>query len=816
MQPTKISDLFSSINGLQSQVKADNSVSAVVIDSRKIIYPKSTLFIAFKGAIIDGHEYIEDCLAKGVNNFIISNKDYIPLIESCNYLLVEDSLSSLQSMASYYKSMFDLITIAITGSNGKTIVKEWLSYMLIKDHRVAKSPGSFNSQIGVPLSMFEINNYHTIGVFEAGISKVDEMGRLRDIIKPQIGIFTNIGEAHSGGFMDKSRKIEEKLLLFDNVSDLIICNDHTDIKVKALDLLSSENIVIHTWGYNYGASLFHVVSADKGDTTTITLDYMGKDYTFDINVVDDGSIENLLHCFAALLVLQYKIEDCIELTREIFPIPSRLEMSLGLNECLIINDAYNHDLNSLQNALAFMQKQVGNKKSLLILSDIEESGMSSSVLSDSIKQLLQPYNHNNIWWIGSQGADIADKQFADIQGLKDHINSTSIVDTCILIKGARRYKLDQLKSMLSSQRHSTKLTIDLAALDHNLQVYARHLGPECGVIAVIKAGAYGSGSDELARLLQYRGVQYLAVAFIDEGIALRKAGVSIPIMILNPETDSYYQLQRYQLEPEIYSIDQLKALVQYLKQDSYSSPIHLKLDTGMNRLGLKPFEIDECIYLIKGNDVTVGTIFSHMSGSENASEDEYSKRQHALFLQMSDKLVSGIGYRPKLHFVNTGGIVRFPQFHHDLVRLGIGLYGIDTTKEISSMLETVHTFTANVIQTKWVSKGEKIGYNQKGEATKKTNLAIVNVGYADGLPRSSGQGHYSLRVNGHDAPIIGNVCMDLTIIDITDCDTCNVGDQVEIFGPNKPIEILSKVNNTIPYEILSRISPRVKKEWILG
>ncbi len=814
MQSIPISEIFSSMNSRGSQLNFDGDINEVTIDSRKVFTPDSAMFFALNGAIIDGHDYIKDAINKGIKTFVISNEKYIKEVANCNYILVDDGIVALQELALHYRSKFKIKTIAITGSNGKTTIKEWLTHLLVKRYKVAKSPGSYNSQIGVPLSMFQIESQHELGVFEAGISMPEEMQNLEKIIQPSFGIFTNIGEAHSGGFTDENQKIKEKLKLFENVSDLIICADHKSVldNIQQLKLTCK----IHTWGKAISSTLFRVLDIDKRQTTKIKIDCKGSSYTFEVNVTDDGSIENLLLCMASLLVMGYTIDEAIALSKEIFPLPMRLEMSLGLNDCTIINDAYNHDLTSLTNALEFLQKQVGNKKSLVILSDIEQSSMSDSAISSALGDLLKKYNIDTIWWVGHQGEKFSHKTFNNKQEILDHLNTTSIAEACILIKGARKYQLEQLKKAFSSQRHSSTLTIDLGALDHNLQTYNKFLKPGCGIIAVVKAGAYGSGSVEMARLLQYRGVEYLAVAFADEGVALRQAGISIPIMVLNPDVDSFYHLQRYNLEPEIYSPSLLKAFIQFKVQYQATIPIHLKLDTGMNRLGIKIQDLPNCLDLIKEYSLEIGTVFSHMSGSENADEDSYSIKQHNLFEQMSNVVAKSLGYMPKRHFVNTGGIVRFSDFHHDLVRLGLGLYGIDTTLEIERYLEKVHTFTARIIQIKWVNDGEKIGYNQKGIAFGKTKLAIVNVGYADGLPRGSGLGKYSLRVNNEDAPIIGNVCMDLTILDVTKIKSCQEGDQVEIFGPNKPIEELARINDTIPYEILARISSRVKKEWILG
>jgi alanine racemase len=693
-------------------------------------------------------------------------------------------------------------------------VKEWLSYFLSKEHNVVRSPGSFNSQIGVALSMFEINEYHEIGVFEAGISQPNEMQHHLNIIAPKIGIFTNIGEAHSGGFKHQTEKIREKLKLFSTSDHLIVCSDHVNIirEVEALGLRDK----LRTWGKEIPGNIFDVEKVIKlYQSSTIQIKFQGAIYQLNVKASDEGSIQNLLHCLACMLVMDYEINTAIDNCKSIFPIPMRLEMTNIDNNNTLINDAYNHDLTSLANALEFQDKQKGDKETIAILSDIEGSNMTEAELNLAINRLLGQYQIDEVLWLGSQGIGISDNVFDDKKTLEAYLKENSFSNSCILIKGARMYKLDGLRNLFLNQSHSSTLTIDLAAFNHNILKYATYLKTNTSLIAVIKAGAYGSGSIELARVLEQRGVKYLAVAFTDEAKELREAGIAMPIMILNSDKNSFWQLSKYRLEPEVYSLNQLSELVKFMNENKVKIPIHLKLDTGMHRLGMGGDDIDQLVKIINNNQVEVKSIFSHLAGSENAEEDNHTHQQAILFKSLSDKISTAIGQQSFRHLVNTSGIIRFPEYHFDMVRLGIGMYGIDTTKDIINNLEKVHSFTAKVIQTKWVEANAKIGYNQKGVATDKTRIAIVNVGYADGLPRKAGLGNFALYYDEKLCPIIGQVCMDLTIIDVTDCETCQEGSEVEIFGKNNSIEALAHVSETIPYEILSRISTRVVKKWVL-
>lgn len=799
-------------NRIQNTDEAE--VNAIVIDSRNINQRNRFLFIALTGSLRDGHDFIKDSLKRGCKNFIISRENELAILPNTNVWLVKDSKSALQVLAKAYRDTFNLEVIGITGSNGKTTVKEWLAHFLSFDQIVAKSPGSYNSQIGVPLSMFEIEHDSEIGVFEAGISTVGEMENLASIINPSIGIFTNIGEAHSGGFERKEQKIEEKLKLFAKVKSLVICADHQLI-THAISRLGWEDKV-KSWGMAPESSLFKIVELRrKAESTETTILYQGDCYSFSARISDEGSIENLFHCLATMLILGKDIHRAIDLSKGLFQIPMRLEMVRGSYSNTLINDAYNHDLTSLKNALDFFKKQKGSQKGIVILTDIYESRMTPEHLQDALSKLIKEADVDKVYWLGSQGATFANNVFGDKVSLERFLENEFISDSCILIKGARRHQLDTLNAMFLSQRHTSTLTIDLGAFNHNVQRYAKELRKEVNMIAVVKAGAYGSGSVELARILQNRGIAYLAVAFCDEAIELRKSGIIMPIMILNSDPNSYPSFKPNQLEPVIYSMSQLIGFISYCNHFKQNIAVHIKIDSGMNRLGFVPNEIIECGKRIVDGEITVKSVFSHLAGSENELEDSNTHHQVETFLKSYEALTRIIKAKPPKHILNTGGILRFPEYQFDFVRLGLGMYGVDTTKQIENDLEKVHTFEALVIQTKTVKKGSKIGYNQKGIINHDGRIAIVNIGYADGLPRQAGLGKFSLICEGIHCPIIGQVCMDLTIIDVTNCPECKEGSVVEIFGKFNPIEKLAEVSGTIPYEVLARISKRITKKWVI-
>ncbi len=812
MIPLHFLSYRNAIDAIDARIIHNSLIQEVSIDSRSIEDPSGCLFIALKGSITDGHNYIKECIDKGVRNFIISDDNVLHSLQGCDYILVDNTLDALQKLSAYHRHQYNGTVIGITGSNGKTTVKEWLHYLLSQFHTVGKSPGSFNSQIGVPLSAFELSNGQDFSILEAGISRPLEMDKLQIIIDPDIGIFTNIGEAHSTGFDSLDEKIQEKIKLFSHCKHIIVCAEHKEIlnAIYSCEL----NGQIHTWGYDQESTLFCIKSIDRGkETSFLNIEIDQKQHQLEVNFTDEGSIQNILHSISILLLLDINLKAITPLLSNVRSLPLRLEMYPGPNDTMIINDAYNHDLTSLKNTLAFANKQKGNKKILAILSDLEESSTSTH---RKMEELFVHTKVDEVWWLGNQGNQIAHKVFSSKPDLIRAIRNHDFYNQIILIKGSRRLQFDQLASLFEQKSHSATLEIDLSALDQNVQIYGNMLSDNTGIIAVIKAGAYGSGSEQLAQLLQHRGIKFLAVAFVDEGIELRKSGISLPIIVLNPDRLSMHALFKYDLQPEIYSLNQLVEFIRWQNRHEQKLPIHLKLDTGMHRLGFDKESLSSALQLINQHQIKVSTVFSHLASSENPKEDVFSNHQFDKFKELIEDVKECLDYDPLLHICNTSAIVRFPEMHLDLVRLGLGMYGIDSTRSVARKLDKVHTLTARIIQIKKVQEGSSIGYNQEEIANADMTIAIVNIGYADGLPRLAGNRKYSFYIHGKLAPIIGNVCMDLTIIDITHCSECQDGDVVEVFGKNQPIEQLAQIAGTIPYEILVQISGRIRKEWTHG
>lgn len=805
-------------------VAPDLKPEYLVTDSRSIDYPVLSLFFAISGTLHDGHNYIDDVIAKGVRN-IIAEHQIKNIPSGVNYFVVTDSKKALQQLVVHHRQQYKAIqVIGITGSNGKTTVKEWLGELLA-DRSVVKSPKSYNSQIGVPLSVWQIREVHQWGIFEAGISKHGEMAVLRDIIQPHIGIFTNIGDAHAEGFVDLNDKLMEKLLLFRH-SDCIIFNEDESVVAATIRKIYPEKKLL-SWGSSKASTIFRIITTEKRvGGSVLQIACKEKIVTMTIPFADNASLSNIGHCIALMLLLGYSQEVIQERIMGLHNIAMRLEMKSGIRDCVIINDSYNADLQSLKIALEFQAQQAGNRDKMLIISDFYQTGLDEKELNMRIAHLMQLHKLSDVIAVGRQISAIEPfmdpfilfRRFADTDALLTHLNEMNIDHKIILVKGARKFELEKVVEQLTARKHSATLETDLQALGANLRYFSDRLSTGTGLIAVIKAAGYGSGSIELAKFLEFSKVSFLAVAFADEGVELRKAGIRLPIMVLNPESGSIRDMIRYNLEPEVYAPDQLAEILQVMNTEQVSRfGIHLKLDTGMHRLGFDENEIDELLNLLSDQSlIEVRSIFSHLSSSEDPGDDSFTHLQADLFLKMYHKITGAIGYHPLKHLLNTAGILRFPLYHFDMVRLGLGMYGIDVTGKEKEHLEKVHTLTARVLQIKQLNKGDAVGYNRKELMDEDGYTATINIGYADGLLRNSGNRKYSVRINGIDYPVIGNVCMDLIIVLLGKHHDVKVGDDVVIFGKDKPIEILAEVNHTIPYEILSRISPRIKRVYIQG
>ena len=796
--------------GSNLMLSNDDFITSLCIDSRKATDAQGTLFFAIKGERNDGHTYVHALYALGVRQFVVERPIAdLDFLRGANVIVVESSVEALQKLAAFHRRQFSLPVIGITGSNGKTIIKEWLYQMLSRDRVVVKNPGSYNSQVGVPLSVWQLQQHHQMGIFEAGISRPGEMKKLEGVIKPTLGIFTNIGSSHSEGFSSQEEKITEKLILFREVEILIYCKDHS-----LLDrIISQTNIKILSWGTN---ALANIVVEYSGDTCFIK--YKNERHALDLPFSDKASQENCLHCVALMLNMGYTIPVIQGIITSLRSIPMRMELKEGINHCQIIDDSYNNDLGGLELALQFLANQRQKEKKRLILSDILESGLEKEEL---VRQIATLVVQNNVQQFVGIGPVLSDYSFLFPKTASFYLSTKDFLERfdfgelyqeVILVKGARVFAFEKIVGHLQRKVHSTVMEIDLDALVHNLNYFKGRLRASTKIMVMVKAFAYGSGSTEIANVLQYHKVDYLGVAYADEGIELRKNNIKLPIMVMNPSEESFEAVMSYGLEPEIYSFRILRALLLYL--DGKPCRIHLKLDTGMHRLGFEEHDIAGLVYLLTSNpNIHVASIFSHLAGADEALHDTFSRAQSEKFMRGADLITKSLGYRPLYHILNSSGILRLPDFQFDMVRLGIGLYGVDPTNEGSYQLQPVATLKTIISQIKHIKEGETIGYGRSGIASKDISIATIAVGYADGFSRAFSQGVGEVMIKGRRAKVIGNVCMDMTMVDVTGIDT-KEGDEVILFGKEFPIQEIAAKIETIPYEILTSTSERVKRVFV--
>ncbi|MFC5270639.1 bifunctional UDP-N-acetylmuramoyl-tripeptide:D-alanyl-D-alanine ligase/alanine racemase [Adhaeribacter terreus] len=818
------SQLASITHGSVLQFVQDLPVRHLLTDSRKLAQPTSTLFFAIKGAFNDGHDYVNALYARGVRQFVVEQVDEIPGVKSeegfkysfpgANFLQVESSLAALQAIAAYHRGEFLLPVMAITGSNGKTIVKEWLAQLLSPDEKVVKSPRSYNSQIGVPLSVWQINANHTFGIFEAGISKPEEMEKLAAIIRPTLGIFTNIGTAHDEGFQNSVHKIEEKLLLFKGVKLLFYSSDDAllDAAVKRQEIKS------FTWGHQEDADLQILSQQVSGAKTNVVYKYAGKEAQISIPFIDPASVQNMLHCLAVLVWREMEPEIMQQRFDKLLPVAMRLEMKEAINNCYLIDDTYNNDLAGLSTALDLLVHQKRNQQKTVILSDLLESGLNEETLYAEVAAALKNRSVDRLIGIGKVIGrhrlkfGMKAEFYESTTDFLQHFQPDSFHDETILLKGARIFEFEKIVAVFGKKVHGTVLEVNLNALVHNLNFYRSKLQPETKIMVMVKAFAYGSGSYEIANILQFHRVDYLAVAYTDEGVSLRESGISLPIMVMNPSPDSFAQLLRYHLEPEIYSLSQLRSFLTYIHADAAPAyHIHLKLDTGMHRLGFTQADFEELFSLLQTEPrVKVASMFSHLAGADEALHNDFSKQQISGFRNMASEIEAKIGYSVIKHILNSAGIVRFPEHQLDMVRLGIGLYGVEATGTEQDALQNVGTLKTTISQIKHIQQGDTVGYSRRGLAETDLEIATLAIGYADGFDRRFGNGAGEVLINGQAAPIIGNICMDMCMVNVTGLQVSE-GDEVVVFGQELPITKLAEKIKTIPYELLTNVSPRVKR-----
>ena len=794
-------------------IEENTPIRYLITDSRKSFFAAGGLFFAIKGERHDGHQYISSLYAQGVRQFVVE-QDVTPNIsQDCNILKVSSSLEALQALARFHRDQFDLTVVGITGSNGKTIIKEWLSQLIAPFKRTIKNPHSYNSQIGVPLSVWQIEGRHEIGIFEAGISRPGEMEKLERIIKPSIGIFSNIGSAHDSGFSSISEKVREKAQLFKHAHIVIYCKDYQEID----QALSRKGF---TWGHHPESNV-KIEHLQIWETNAeVHLKYDSKTMKFVLPFVDQASIENSLHCVVFMLYLDYDPVHIQEGLNQLLQVRMRLELKRAINNCYLIDDAYNNDLGGLQVALEFLSHQKQHDGRSIILSDILQSGLPEEVLYQNVSERLIAAGIQKLIAIGPSLSSYRYlfpmktwfyKSAEDF--LKKH-DLTSFQREIILIKGARVFEFENIVNTLEEKIHGTQLEINLDALTSNLNFYRSKLKPDTKLMVMVKAFAYGSGSLEIANLLQFHRVDYLGVAYADEGVMLRANGIHLPVMVMNPSEDSFDKLLQHKLEPEIYNFNILNKLIRFLNGRPVA--VHIKLDTGMHRLGFEEKDIQQLIKILRQHkNIEVKTIFSHLAGSDEATHNEFSKIQAQKFDTMSKEIMKGATIAPLRHLVNSPGIIRFPEWHYDMVRLGIGLYGLEATNQQQDQLQPISRLKTIISQVKEVKKGETIGYGRKGVAERNMKLATIAIGYADGFSRAFSNGVGEVWLKGKRAPVIGNVCMDMTMIDITGIDAAE-GDEVEVFGEHLTIMEVAKKANTIPYEVLTNVSQRVKRVYFTG
>ncbi|RYY49127.1 MAG: bifunctional UDP-N-acetylmuramoyl-tripeptide:D-alanyl-D-alanine ligase/alanine racemase [Chitinophagaceae bacterium] len=799
-----------------------NVVRHIVIDSRRLYFPDTSIFFALHSRQNDGHDFIPILYEKGVRNFVVSREIPANLYPSANFVIVPHVLAALQQLAAHHRHHFRYPVVGITGSNGKTIVKEWLFQLLNISYNIVRSPKSYNSQVGVPLSVWQMDAVHSLGIFEAGISLPGEMKLLQPVIDPSIGIFTFAGSAHNEGFENEIQKIKEKLLLFTSCKQLVYCADEKLLDEEVKNFAANHTIKLCSWGKGSHALMQVEMMERSRDRTRVNVNYHGKTAIWEIPFTDEASIHNSLTCCATMLLLGISIDAISDRLQQLKPVEMRLELKQGNHNCAVINDSYSADIHSLNIALDFLDQQQQHEKKTLVLSDLQETGEEAEKLYASIAAILQTRNLHRFVGIGP---DLVAHQdlFSFIPHTSFHesteelliqLQRTPFKDETILLKGARAFRFEKIGRMLEQKQHQTFLEIDLNALRHNLRAYRNLLKDQVKVMAMVKAFSYGSGSFEIASLLQHAGADYLGVAYADEAVELRKGGIRLPIMVMNTEEAGFDQILKHNLEPELYSFNILRAFRNYLAQHRLTHyPVHIKFDSGMHRLGFESQDLAGlCEELAETREFKVISVFSHLAGSSDPKHDAFTRKQAGSFASAAAAIETAIGYSVVKHIANTAAIHRHPDLQMDMVRLGIGLYGIDENEAMQQQLKNVSTLKTTISQIKKLAAGESVGYSRSAIATEAMTIATVRIGYADGYPRllSNGRGH--MLVNGQLAPVVGRVCMDMLMLDISHIDAAEE-DEVLVFGEELPVAQLAGWAQTIPYEILTNISQRVRRVY---
>ena len=820
----KIQNIISQIHAVFVDNNNAKTIDAVSIDSRSLQNSSQTLFFALIGSNNDAHLYIKNLIEKGVQNFVVT---HIPddSAGKANFLVVENTLVALQLFAGYYRSLFDFPVIGLTGSNGKTIVKEWLNFLLSPDYNAIRSPKSYNSQVGVPLSVVAINEQHNLGIFEAGISTFSEMEKLEKIIKPTIGILTSIGSAHDEGFGNLEEKIREKLLLFKH-SKVVIYQKNEIVDANLFSFESGKQIAF-SWSFKDATADVFVTKRPVSDKTFLHIRQAKEDFEIEIPFQDAASVENAISCLMVLLYFKYDVTIIQNRMKLLYPVEMRLKVKNGINNCSIVDDSYSSDFQSLKIALDFLESQTRaqqasrrskqDQKKTVILSDIFQSGLPNAELYSKVAALIISNKISRVIGIG-ETISAFKEMFTNCITYKNTAEFIADFDDLIfsnetiLIKGARTFQFEEIVSLLEEKTHETVLEINLNAISHNLNFFKSKLKPATKMMVMVKAFGYGNGGFEIAKLLEHHKVDYLGVAFADEGISLKNLGIHLPIMVMNPENTSFPAIIQHQLEPEIYSLKGLRAFIKIAEQKKLKHfPIHIKLDTGMHRLGFEANTIDDLIIALKGNQtIQIKSILSHMATSDDLKQKDFAHSQIDLFEKLSSKLMTELQIKPIRHILNTSGISNYPESQFDMVRLGIGLYGVSNDDEEQKYLENVGTLKSIISQIRTIPAGESVGYGRRFMAEKSTKIATIPIGYADGISRGWGNGVGFVTIKNEKATIVGSICMDMLMVDVSGID-CKEGDAVVIFGESPTVNYIAQKLSTIPYEILTSISQRVKR-----
>ncbi len=821
---TEISNVLEVTGG--QIVDEDAIVSQLLTDSRSLTLPEETIFFALRTEGGDGHNYIPDLFDKGVRNFVVASDYYaLPECSGANYIAVESPLDALQALATFHRRRFrELPVIGITGSRGKTTVKEWLYQLLKDDYRIVRSPRSYNSQIGVPLSLWDIDNNTDLAIIEAGISTTGEMDNLQAMIRPTIGIITNLGSEHNDGFASMQQKAQEKAKILFNCESIVYCADDPLVTHTIAPLVESDVAMAMSWSRNHCEAPLQVEKTERNEKcTTVHYTYDGDASEVTIPFTADRDLDNAIICLAVLLQLGIDRDVIASRMATLTPVGTRLNVIEGVNNCTVIVDSYTSDYNSLTPALNFMTRRAGNRPCTVILSDLATETYSGAELYIRVSELLKTKRVNRLMGIGKEMCRYSQyfdelphaRFYNDTQEFMNDFAKGDFDDETILIKGDPRFGFSQIIDLLEAKQHMTVMEVDLNALAHNFKFFKSLIKPGTKTIGMVKASGYGAGSYEIAKTLQDCGCDYLAVAVHDEGVELRKASITMPVIVLNPNGVNYKAMFQYQLEPELYSLDMTRDLIKEGRRYGVQGfPVHIKIDSGMHRLGFTREQLPELIEVLKSQDVIKpASVFTHLCVADEPDQDDYTQGQFDYFDACSDLLQQSFDHPIMRHALNTSGIVRFPERQYDMVRIGIGLYGIRTLFDgTEDTLKPVSALRSIIISIKQWPAGTTIGYGRRGVLERDSRIATVTIGYADGFDRHFGNGAVNMWVNGKLCPTVGTVCMDAVMIDVTDA-PCKVGDTVEIFGEHVPIEQLSEARDTIPYEILTSVSPRVKRVY---